>query len=94
MVSYSVRSVKLLVEGKGCGSCVAPIKNHLIRHPGVYGVHVRGGIVVVILRNGYTIEEVLGDTGVEMYYWVKILGSGGDELETLPDTPARSYKLY
>lgn len=87
-------SVKLLVEGKGCGSCVAPIKNHLIKHPGVYGVHLRGRIVIVILRDGYRVEEVLKDTNVSMYYWVNIIGNDSEGLETMQDTPARTYKLF
>ncbi len=55
---------------------------------------MRGRIVIVILRDGYRVEEVLKDTNVSMYYWVKIIGNDSEGLETMQDTPARTYKLF
>uniref|UniRef100_A0A7C4BB17 Cation transporter n=1 Tax=Thermofilum pendens TaxID=2269 RepID=A0A7C4BB17_THEPE len=69
-----MRRARLKVAGVGCGSCVAPSKQHFIRVAGVLGVHVLGSTVEVIYDESMvSLRELLEKSGVEKYYVVKVL---------------------
>ncbi len=63
--------LRIRVEGRGCGSCVAPVKAHLLRIPGVRGVHVVGYNVYVFLDPAASPENILGHPALRLYYRVR-----------------------
>lgn len=74
LVCSAVRRARLKVAGVGCGSCVAPSKQHFIRVAGVLGVHVLGSTVEVIYDESMvSLRELLEKSGVEKYYVVGVL---------------------
>ncbi len=74
LVCSAVRRARLKVAGVGCGSCVAPSKQHFIRVAGVLGVHVLGSTVEVIYDESMvSLRELLEKSGVEKYYVVRVL---------------------
>jgi len=66
-----LKRVLLRVEGRGCGSCITPVKTHLFKHPAVKSVHVIGYNVIVEYDDDYTIEDILHETRVLEYYRVR-----------------------
>jgi len=85
----------LRVEGRGCSSCIAPVKAHLFKHPAVKSVHVIGYNVIVVLDDSYTVEDVLRETRVLEYYRVleiKELAAESENLEVIRGEPRYTIK--
>jgi len=82
----------LKVSGVGCEGCVAPSKQHLLKVPGVLAVHVLGSVVEVVYdESEVSLRELLGRSGVERHYVVKVLSD--EPLESQPSRAEHALKL-
>ncbi len=79
------------VKGRGCASCIEPVKIHLFKHPGVRGVHIRGYRVIVFYDPRYSVDDILRETGVLEYY-VMVREDGG--MKPIVESYRRSFHLH
>jgi len=90
-----LKRVLLRVEGRGCGSCIAPIKTYLFKHPAVKSVHVVGYNIIIAFDDNYTVEDILRETSVLEYYRVleiKELAAESENLEESRNEPRYAIK--
>lgn len=86
--------LEVKVEGIGCGSCVAPSKEHFIKVEGVLPVHVRGSRVYIIYDQSKTnSEKIIRESGVENYYLVRIIGEEKGEYDVLLSKIKPTFRL-
>lgn len=66
-----VKVIKIKVEGKGCGSCIAPAKRYFIGLSGVRGVHIVGYNLYIIVDENVDPKEIIEKSGIKLYYWIR-----------------------
>ncbi len=63
--------IELRVKGIGCESCIAPIKIHLLKTPGVIGVHVIGYRVIVLHDKSIDPDKIIAKSRIRDYYRIE-----------------------
>ncbi len=89
-----VSLLEVKVEGIGCGSCVAPSKEHFIKVEGIMAVHVHGSRVYIIYDPSKTNpRKIIRESGVENYYFIRIIGEEKGEYDILLSKIKPTFKL-
>ncbi|ABN69219.1 hypothetical protein Smar_0106 [Staphylothermus marinus F1] len=88
--------LRLRLEGKGCGSCIAPAKRYFLGINGVIGVHIMGYYVYVIIDNKFDPLKIIKESRVTEYYWIREMSVENIDLDKLFEklrTKSFSYRF-